>query len=210
MFISTVIVYILAVFGIGLSDATSYQDDKIRRRSDWSKWVSFSGTTSVRSPSSTASMDNIVGESNTGSFSNKDACSEDQKRHPHPQDIERKIDVIGNEAIVPDEQLPNDAHSSSLNKNFAAITIDEKPKSISTFSAKSRTHEASFRTGDVKVQKVNTKMKVPDSQRERGFCNDLPNDSPSFSEDQSTFMLDEELELEHAEHSRDDIYSHKR
>jgi la-related protein 1 len=74
----------------------------------------------------------------------------------------------------------------------------------------SRTHEASFKAGDVKVRKVNTKMKVPDSQSERPFCNDLPDDSPSFSGDQSTFMLDEELELEHVENSRDDIYSHKR
>ena len=183
---------------------TNYQDDKIRRRSDWSKWVSLSGTTSVRSPSSTASMDNIIVESSTGSFSNKDAYSEDQKRHPHPQDTESNIDVIGNEAIVPDERLP------TLNKNLSVISIDEKPKNISTFSVNSRTHEASYRTGDVKVQKVNTKMKVPDSQSGRGFCSDLPNDSPSFSGDQSTFMLDEELELEHAEHSHDDIYSHKR
>jgi la-related protein 1 len=188
---------------------TKYQDDKIRRRSDWSKWVSLSGT-SVQSPSSTASMDNTMVESNTGSFSNQDAYSEDQKSQPHPQDIKSNINVIGTDAIVPDEQLRNNVHSSSLNKNFSAIAIGGKPKSICTSSVNSRTHEASFRTGDVKVQKVNTKMKVPDSQSKRGFCNDLQNESPSFSGDQSTFMLDEELELEHAEHSRDDIYSHKR
>lgn len=188
----------LIVDALASSSLLEVQDDKIRRRSDWSKWVSFSGS-SVQSPSSTASTDNIMGESNTGSFSNQDACSEDQKRHPYPQDIKSNIDVIGT------EQLPKDGHSSSLSKNFSAITIDGKPKSIST-SSNSRTHEASFRTGDVKVRKVNTN----DSQSARGFCNDLPNDSPSFSGDQSTFMLDEELELEHAEHSRDDIYSHKR
>uniref|UniRef100_A0ACD5VVX6 Uncharacterized protein n=1 Tax=Avena sativa TaxID=4498 RepID=A0ACD5VVX6_AVESA len=200
----------LIVDALASSSLLEVQDDKIRRRSDWSKWVSFSGTASVQSPSSTASMDNIMSESNTSSFSNQDACSEDQKRHPHPEDIKSNIDVIGTEAILPGEQLPTDAHSFSLNKNFSAIRIDEKPKSISTSSVNSRTHEASFRTGDVKVQKVNMKMKAPDSQSERGFCNDLPNNSPSFSGDQSTFMLDEELELEHVEHSRDDIYSHKR
>ncbi|KAM0870772.1 hypothetical protein ACQ4PT_039809 [Festuca glaucescens] len=199
----------LIVDALASSSLLEVQDDKIRRRSDWSKWVSLSGT-SVQSPSSTASMDNIMVESNTGSFSNQDAYSEDQKRQPHPQDVKSNINVIGTEAIVPDEQLRNNVHNSSLNKNFSAIAIGGKPKSICTSSVNSRTHEASFRTGDVKVRKVNTKMKIPDSQSERGFCNDLQNDSPSFSGDQSTFMLDEELELEHAEHSRDDIYSHKR
>ena len=185
-----------------------YQDDKIRRRSDWSKWVSFSGTTSVPSPSST-SMNNSMGGSNTGGFSNKDAYSEDQKKHPHSQDIRGNIDCISTEAKIADEQLAHDAHSCSLNKDLSAISIDEKPKSISARVNLCK-HEAVFRTGDVKVQKVNTKIKVPDSQRERGFFNDLPSDSPSFSGDQSTFLLDEELELEYVELSRDDLYSHKR
>ncbi|KAI5006634.1 hypothetical protein ZWY2020_033877 [Hordeum vulgare] len=163
------------------------RDDKIRRRSDWSKWVSSSGATSVQSPSSTASMDNIMGESNTGGFSNKDdAFSSDQKKHPHPHDNKCNIDGAAIEAIVPDEELPNDAHSCSLDKGLSAMTIGGKPKSI-----------------------PHSLMKVPESQSGSGFRN-LPSDSPSFSGDQSTFMLDEELELEHAEHSRDGVYSHKR
>ena len=44
---------------------------------------------------------------------------------------------------------------------------------------------------------MKSKTHIPDSQ----------NDFSSFGGDQSTFMLDEELELEHADHSRDD---HKR
>jgi la-related protein 1 len=38
----------------------------------------------------------------------------------------------------------------------------------------------------------------------------LPSSFSSFSGDQSTFLLDEELELEHGDHSHDDRYSHKR
>lgn len=197
----------LIVDALAGSSLLDVQDDKIRRRSDWSKWVSFSGTTSVPSPSSTTSIDNSMAESNTSGFSNKDAHPEDQKKHPLPQDIKCNIDGVSTESVVADEQLANDAQSCSLNKFFSSITIDEKPKSISAFSVKPRTHEAAFRTGDAKVQKANTKLKVPNSQNERGFCTDLPSDSPSFSGDQSTFMLDEELELEHVEHS---LYSHKR
>ncbi|XP_037405286.1 la-related protein 1A-like isoform X1 [Triticum dicoccoides] len=201
----------LIVDVLASSSLVEVQDDKIRRRSDWSKWVCSSGATSVHSPSSTASMDNIMGESNTGGFSNKDdSFSSDQKKHPHSQDDKCNIDGAAIEAIVPDEELPNDAHSCSLNKGLSAMTIGGKPKRISTFSGNSRTQEAAVRTSDVKVRKVNTKMKVPDSQSESGFRKDLPSNSPSFSGDQSTFMLDEELELEHAEHSRDDVYSHKR
>lgn len=173
-----------------------HQDGNMRRRSDWSKWVSLSGT-SLPSPSST-SMDNTTGECN------KDAYSEDEKK-PHP----RSVDCVGMGAS--DEPSHDTLSSSvtSLNKGLSNISIDNKPKSISACSLNSQKHEAAFRTGDVKVQKVNTKIKVPDSQRERGFCNDFISDSPSFSGDQSTFLLDEELELEHAELSHD-LYSHKR
>ena len=161
-----------------------YQDDKIRRRSDWSKWVFFSGTTSVASPSS-ASMDSSMGERNIGGFSNKDAGSEDQNKH-------------GMKAEVADEQV-QDSHSSTLNRDLSALSIDEKPKSLAAHPIKSSKHEPSFRSGsgDFKVQKVKSKTHMPDSQ----------NDFSSFGGDQSTFMLDEELELEHADHSRDD---HKR
>ena len=102
-----------------------YQDDKIRRRSDWSKWVFFSGTTSVASPSS-ASMDSSMGERNIGGFSNKDAGSEDQNKH-------------GVKAEVADEQV-QDSHSSSLNRHLSALSIDEKPKSLAPHPTKSSKH----------------------------------------------------------------------
>ncbi|KAL5220815.1 hypothetical protein ABZP36_025528 [Zizania latifolia] len=190
------------------SSLLEIQDGNIRRRSDWSKWVSISGT-SVPSPSST-SMDNTTGESNTGGFSNKGAHSEDQKKPPHPQDIRCDIDSVDMETNVADDEPSQDTHSSSLNKDFSTIGIDDKSKNNSAFSLNSHGHEAAFRAGDVKIQKLNTKIKVVGSQSDRGFCNDLPSDYPSFSGDQSTFLLDEELELEHAELSRDDLYSHKR
>lgn len=174
-----------------------YQDDKIRRRSDWAKWASFSGATSVASPSS-ASMDSR-GERNIGGFSNKDDDSEDQKKHSQSKDIKCNTDYINTEAKVADEQV-QDAHIYSLNRDLSAISIDEKPKSLAAQSIKSSKHYSSFRSGDVKVQKVKSKINAPDSQ----------NDFSSFGGDQSTFMLDEELELEHADHSRDDLYSHKR
>ena len=180
-----------------------YQDNKIRRRSDWSKWISFSGTTSVASPSS-ASMDSSMGERNIFGF------SEDQKKLCHSEDIRRNIDYIGIEAKVAEEHLGEDAHSCSLNKDLSAIRIDEKPKSISAFPINSHKHESSVRSGEVEVQKVNSKINARDSQSERGFSNGLPSDFSSFSGDQSTFLLDEELELEHVDHSRDDLYSHKR
>lgn len=186
----------LIVEALANSSLLEVQDGNMRRRSDWSKWVSLSGT-SLPSPSST-SMDNTTGECN------KDAYSEDEKK-PHP----RSVDCVGMGAS--DEPSHDTLSSSvtSLNKGLSNISIDNKPKSISACSLNSQKHEAAFRTGDVKVQKVNTKIKVPDSQRERGFCNDFISDSPSFSGDQSTFLLDEELELEHAELSHD-LYSHKR
>ncbi|XP_040379832.1 la-related protein 1A isoform X2 [Oryza brachyantha] len=195
----------LIVEALAISTLLEVQDGNIRRRSNWSKWVSLSGT-SLQSPSST-SMDNTTGECNTGPFSNKDYYSEDEKKHPHPG----STDCVGMETNVSDEPSQDTLTSSvtSLNKGLSNISIDNKPKNISACSVNSQKHEAAFRTGDVKVHKVNTNIKVPDSQSERGFCNDLPSDSPRFSGDQSTFLLDEELELEHAEFSQD-IYSHKR
>uniref|UniRef100_A0A0D9UZD5 HTH La-type RNA-binding domain-containing protein n=1 Tax=Leersia perrieri TaxID=77586 RepID=A0A0D9UZD5_9ORYZ len=188
----------LIVEALANSNLLEVQDGNIRRRSDWSKWVSLSGT-SLPSPSSTSTT---TGECITGGFSNKDAYAEDQKKHPRPEDI-------GNVADEPSQDTLSSSFTS-LNKGLSTISIDDKPKSSSACSVNSQNHEAAFRTGDVKVQKVNTKIKGPDSQSGRGFSNDLPSDSPSFCGDQSTFLLDEELELEHAELSRDDIYSHKR
>ncbi|KAG8052443.1 hypothetical protein GUJ93_ZPchr0001g32834 [Zizania palustris] len=197
----------LIVDALANSSLLEIQEGNIRRRSDWSKWVSLSGT-SVPSPSST-SMDSTMGESNTGGFSNKGTYSGGQKKHPHPQDMRYNIDSVGMEANVADDEPSQDTHSSSLNKDFSTISIDDNPKNNSEFSLNSHKHEAAFRAGDVNVPKLNTKIKVVDSQS-GGFCNDLPSDSPSFSCDQSTFLLDEELELEHAELARDDLYSHKR
>jgi la-related protein 1 len=173
----------LIVDALANSSLLEVQDDKIRRRSDWSKWVSLSGTTSIASPSS-ASMDSSMGERNIGGFSNKDADSEDQKKHGFLN------------AKVADEQV-QDSHSCSLNRDLSALSIYEKPKSFAAHPIKSSKHEPSFRSGDFKVQKVKSKTHIPDSQ----------NDFSSFGGDQSTFMLDEELELEHADHSRD---GHKR
>ncbi|OEL34909.1 La-related protein 1A [Dichanthelium oligosanthes] len=187
----------LIVDALTNSSLLEVQDDKIRRHSDWLKWVSLSGT-SVASPSS-ASMDSSMGERNTGGFSNKDADSEDQKKHCQSQDIGCNTDHIGMKAKVADEQV-QDAHSCSLSRDLSAISINEKPKSLAAHSIKSSKHDSSLRSGDVKVQKVKSKINTPDSQ----------NDFSSFGGDQSTFMLDEELELEHADHSRDDLYSHKR
>lgn len=149
----------------------------------------------MASPSS-ASMDSSMGERNTGGFSNKDGDSEDQKKHCQSQDIGCNTDYISTKAKVADEQV-QDAHICLLNRDLSAISIDEKPKNL---GAKSSKHDSSFRSGDFKVQKVKAKINTPDSQS--GFSN--------FGGDQSTFMLDEELELEHADHSRDDRYSHKR
>ncbi|TKW12678.1 hypothetical protein SEVIR_5G050800v4 [Setaria viridis] len=187
----------LIVDALANSSLLEVQDDKIRRRSDWAKWASFSGATSVASPSS-ASMDSR-GERNIGGFSNKDDDSEDQKKHSQSKDIKCNTDYINTEEKVADEQV-QDAHIYSLNRDLSAISIDEKPKSLAAQSIKSSKHYSSFRSGDVKVQKVKSKINAPDSQ----------NDFSSFGGDQSTFMLDEELELEHADHSRDDLYSHKR
>ncbi|CAO2162078.1 unnamed protein product [Urochloa humidicola] len=178
------------------SSLLEVQDDKIRRRSDWSKWISFSGT-SVASPSS-ASMDSSMGERNIGGFSNKDADSEDQKKHSKSQDNICNTD-IGMKAKVADEQA-QDAQICSLNRDLSAISIDEKPKNLAVHAVKSSKHDYSFRAGDVKVHKVKSKINAPDPQ----------NDFSSFGGDQSTFMLDEELELEHAHHPHDDLYSHKR
>lgn len=154
------------------------------------------------SPSS-ASMDSSVGEKNIGGFSNKDAYSEDQKKHGQSRDI-RCNTHIGMEEKVIDEQV-QDSHDHSLNKDFSAINIDEKPKNLSAHP--SRKHESS-RFGE--VQKVRSKINVHDAQRERDFSNGFPSDFSSFGGDQSTFLLDEELELEHVDHSRDELYSHKR
>ncbi|CAL4950568.1 unnamed protein product [Urochloa decumbens] len=179
------------------SSLLEVQDDKIRRRSDWSKWVSCSGTTSVASPSS-ASMDSSMGERNIGGFSNKVADSEDQKKHSKSQDIRCNTD-IGMKAKVADEQAQG-AQICSLNRDLSAISIDEKPKNLAAHAVKSSKHDSSFSAGAIKVHKVKSKINAPDSQ----------NDFSSFGGDQSTFMLDEELELEHADHPRDDLYSHKR
>jgi la-related protein 1 len=148
-------------------------------------------------------MDSSVCEKNIGGFSNKDAYSEDQKKHCQSKDI-RNTD-IGIEEKVIDEQV-QDSHGYSLNKNFSVISIDEKTKNLSAHL--SHKHESSFRFGE--VQKVRSKISVPDAQTERGFSNGFPSDFSSFGGDQSTFLLDEELELEHVDHSRDDLYSHKR
>jgi la-related protein 1 len=174
------------------------QDDKIRRRSGWAKWASFSGATSVASPSS-ATMDSSMGERNIGAFSDKDADSKDQKKYSHSQDIKCTTDYINAKAKVDDEQV-QDAHICSVNRDLSAVSIDEKPKSLAAQSIRSSKHDSSFRAGDVKVQKVKSKINTPDSQ----------NVFSSFGGDQSTFMLDEELEMEHADHSRNDLYSHKR
>ncbi|KAJ1283221.1 hypothetical protein BS78_03G111900 [Paspalum vaginatum] len=189
----------LILDALASSSLLEVQDDKIRRRSDWSKWVSF--TTSVASPSS-ASMDSSIGEKNIGGFSSKDAYTEDQNKHGCNPDI-----VM--EAKVADEQV-QDAHICSMNKEFSAIGINEKSKGLSAYPINSRKHESSFRFGEVKAQKVKSKIQLPNSQNERDFSNGLPSDFSSFGGDQSTFLLDEELELEHVEHSHDDLYSHKR
>jgi la-related protein 1 len=184
-----------------LSFFVYYQDNKIRRRFDWSKWTPFSGTTSTASPSS-ASMDGSVGERNPSGFSNKGACSEDPKKHCDSPDVRSNKDA--------EQHLAQDVHRFPLNKNFSAITIDEKPNISSAFPTNLRRHESSFRSGEVKVQKVNSKRNVPGSQNERSFSSGLSRNFSSFSGDQSTFLLDEELELEHVDHSHDDHYLHKR
>lgn len=140
-----------------------------------------------------------MGERNTGGFSNKDGDSGDQKKHCQSQDIGCHTDYTSTKAKVTDEQV-QDAHISLLNRDLSAISIDEKPKSLGAQPLKSSKHGSSFRSGDFKVQKVKAKINTPDSQ----------SDFSNFGGDQSTFMLDEELELEHADHSRDDRYSHKR
>ncbi|KAL6849929.1 hypothetical protein ACP4OV_020556 [Aristida adscensionis] len=190
------------------SSLLEVQDDKIRRRSDWSKWIPLSGTTSVASLSS-ASMDGSMGHRNVVGFSNKDASSEDQNKHCHSQNIRSNIDSPGTEAEVPVEHLAEDAHSCSLNKEFSSISIGEHPNCISALPANSRKHESSVRYGEVEVQKLSSKINIPDSQSKRGFSNGLPSGLSTFSCDQSTFLLDEELELEHVNHSQDDAYSHK-
>jgi len=149
-------------------------------------------------------MDSSVGEKNIGGFSNKDAYSEDQKKHCQSKDIRCNTD-IGMEENVIDEQV-QDSHGYSLNKDFSVISIDEKTKNLSAHP--SHKHESSFRFCE--VQKVRSKINVPDAQSERGFSNGFPSDFSSFGGDQSTFLLDEELELEHVDHSCDDLYSHKR
>lgn len=185
------------------SSLLEVQDDKIRRRYDWSKWVSLSGT-SVASPSS-ASVNSSVGEKNIGGFSNKDAYSEDQKTHCQSKDIRCNTDIGMGEKVI-DEQV-QDSHGCSLNNDFSVISIDEKTKNLSAHP--SRKYGSSFRFGE--VQKTRSKI-VPNAQSERGFSIGFPSAFSSFGGggDQSTFLLDEELELEHVDHSRDDLHSHKR
>jgi la-related protein 1 len=192
-----------------LSSSVYYQDDKIRRRSDWSKWIPFSGTTSTASPSS-ASMNGSMGERNPSEFPNNGVYSEDPKKHRDSQGVRSNKDNISTEAKGTEEHLSQDVLSCSLNKDFSTITINEKPKTSSAFPTNLRKHESSFRSGEVKIQKVNSKTNVHGAQNERGFSSGLPSSFSSFSGDQSTFLLDEELELEHGDHSHDDRYSHKR
>jgi la-related protein 1 len=198
-FLLSILPFILGIWFM-LSFFVYYQDDKIRRRFDWSKWTPFSGTSTV-SPSS-AIMDGSMGERNHGGFSNKDAYSEDPKKHCDSQDVRSNKDA--------EEHLAQDVHRCSLNKDFSAITIDEKPKTSSAFPTNLRRHESTFRSGEVKVQKVNSKRNVPGAQNERSFSSGLSRNFSSFSGDQSTFLLDEELELEHVDHSHHDHYLHKR
>ncbi|TVU22565.1 hypothetical protein EJB05_32275 [Eragrostis curvula] len=181
----------LIVDALASSSLLEVQDDKIRRRSDWSKWIPFSGTTSTASPSS-ASMDSSIGEKNTGGFSNKD----------HSKDYM--------EAKGAEEHLAQDAHRCSLNKDFSAIAIAENRKGSSASPRNSRKHESSFRFDEVKAQKVNSRINVPSAQNERVFSSGSPRNFSSFSGDQNTFLLDEEMELEHVDHPHDDHYPHKR
>ncbi|GJN37897.1 hypothetical protein PR202_gb26896 [Eleusine coracana subsp. coracana] len=178
------------------------RDDKVRRRSDWSKWKSSSGTS--------ASMDSSMGERNSSGFSNNDAYSEDPKKHCHSQDVGSSKDYMSVKEKGSEEHLAQDVHSCSLNKDFSAIAVNEKPKTNSASPTNLRKHEYPFRSGEVKVQKVNSKINIPGAQKERGFSSTLPSNFSSFSGDQSTFLLDEELELEHVDHSHDDHHAHKR
>ncbi|KAL6627674.1 hypothetical protein ACP70R_031400 [Stipagrostis hirtigluma subsp. patula] len=199
----------LILDALSSSSLLEVQDDKIRRRSDWSKWISSSETTTVKSPSST-SMDSSMGERNIVGFSSKDGSSEDQKKHHHSQNMTRNIDCTGTEPKVAEEHLAEDVHSCSLNKDLSALSIGEKPMAISASPINSHKHESSVRSGEVRVQRVSSKINAPDSQSKRGFSKGLPNDFSTFSSDQSTFLLDEEIELEHVDHAHDDLYSHKR
>ncbi|KAK3159934.1 hypothetical protein QOZ80_1BG0052940 [Eleusine coracana subsp. coracana] len=192
----------LVVDALASSTLVEIQDDKVRRRSDWSKWKSSSGTS--------ASMDSSMGERNSSGFSNNDAYSEDPKKHCHSQDVGSSKDYMSVKEKGSEEHLAQDVHSCSLNKDFSAIAVNEKPKTNSASPTNLRKHEYPFRSGEVKVQKVNSKINIPGAQKERGFSSTLPSNFSSFSGDQSTFLLDEELELEHVDHSHDDHHAHKR
>ncbi|XP_038986931.1 la-related protein 1A-like isoform X2 [Phoenix dactylifera] len=238
------------------SELIEIEDDKIRRRNDWSKWIpalaqqavsTKSQPTEGQSPVSMEKDDNN-GSSNVGiSVENnggQTTCEDEDECLPSLNDYS-KAEVKNNmecnmvklltvcESIACNRDgeegskelasgpfldtkqgepcsecscvLDKDSVSSISDVKYSSIDI-----SVSSVSSQEKINLSS--SGNPDLQKVNTRSnRRPDMPSLGCFSNASANNvSPSFAGEQSTFMLDEELELEQTTGQKGHLSSNRR
>nr|CAD1833145.1 unnamed protein product [Ananas comosus var. bracteatus] len=233
------------------SSVVEVQDDRIRRRNDWSKWLPSSGhhvisteSVSVESQSPVSLENNNRSESNNDGISHEDSIR--QTTYKVQEDylpsvseylkIEDKLIAECDSLKVPtaDEAAAYDGDnkdrciellsgpnsgvrqnklcsrcSCSLEKDSVGTMADVKSGNthVVVVSAKSQENDNLSSSGDLALD-VTLSNRVSDMQNIEAFSNDIAVQSPSCRAEQSTFMLDEELEPEFVH--RDDLSLNRR
>ncbi|XP_072984049.1 la-related protein 1A isoform X2 [Typha latifolia] len=198
------------------SSLIEVQDDKIRRRNDWSKWIPPSlSSVSVEVQSPVSMERNISGISNECAGC-QTTCSEQDEHLPsasNNSNMERSTELASAPAPEIEEKEPCNRCNCSANQNTVAAMFASNNTCINTSVSSEHSQEnvALSTSSDTEISKINGQSKRrPDMPNLRSFSNDFVAESSGFSGDQSTFMLDEELELEQTSVRKDHLCSNKR
>ncbi|XP_073111183.1 la-related protein 1A isoform X3 [Elaeis guineensis] len=238
------------------SELIEVEDDKIRRRNDWSKWIPASSQHAVltksqptegQSPVGMEKNDNngsnnvgISGENDGGQTTceDKDECLSSLTDYSKAEvknnmecnmvkpltvgesiacngDSEERSKELASGPFLDTKQgEPCGECGGVLDKDSVSSISDVKYRSIhiSVNSESSQEKIDPSSSGAPALQKVNTRSNMrPDMPSLGGFSNSFANNvSPSFAGEQSTFMLDEELELEQTTSQKDHLSSNRR
>ncbi|XP_073104324.1 la-related protein 1A isoform X2 [Elaeis guineensis] len=222
------------------SELIEVQDDKIRRRNDWSKWIPASALQAVSTKSQSTEGQSPVGMekndtsgSNNGGISHESnagqtTCKDRDESLPTSNDDSKA--EVKNTTECNMEQGDSNERSKELASGPFLEPKQGEPCDCSCLLDKDYVSSISVRSeGSQKktylscgvsdpssshnpeLQKVNTRSNMrPDTSSRGSFNGFVNNESPSFAGEQNTFMLDEELELEQSTSQKNHLSSNKR
>ncbi|KAL5707802.1 hypothetical protein ACHQM5_018663 [Ranunculus cassubicifolius] len=207
------------------SSMVEVQGDRVRRRDDWSKWVVTSGP--HMSSSKPKAQEELVDEKANTVIKNSERDernADDRSMHedvPSNKDGENVLDSsseLNRESCMTNTAI-TDSESSLENKfsqlyaNSSCIE-DKRSANGSKLENTSKKDSTRWRSTEGTVKSVNRvdleHKSIKSVQKRGGLSKAFATESPGYSDEQNTFMMDEELELEQSTSRKDQTTSIRR